>query len=60
MPDVAARASLEPLLKIEDLEAMLRVNRRTITRLCKRGLLPLPIKIGGSNRWRRRDLEQIL
>jgi predicted DNA-binding transcriptional regulator AlpA len=58
--DVVARASLEPLLRIEDLEAMLRVNRRTIARLCKRGQLPAPLKLGGSNRWRRRDLEQIL
>ena len=58
--DVAARAHLEPLLTVEDLERMLRVDRRTIARLCKKGQLPPPLKLGGSNRWRVRDMEQIL
>jgi predicted DNA-binding transcriptional regulator AlpA len=58
--DVAARAGLEPLLTVEDLERVLRVDRRTIARWCKKGLLPSPLKLGGSNRWRVRDVEQIL
>ena len=57
---VVARAHLEPLLTVEDLERMLRVDRRTIARLCKKGQLPPPLKLGGSNRWRVRDMEQIL
>ena len=60
VPDVAARAHLEPLLTVDDLERILRVDRRTIARLCKKGELPPPLKLGGSNRWRVRDMEQIL
>ena len=58
--DVAARAHLEPLLTVEDLEQMLRVDRRTIARLCKKGQLPSPLKLGGSNRWRVKDIEDAL
>jgi len=46
------RSHLAPLLTVEDLERMLRVGRRTVSRLCKRGQLPLPLKVGGQNRWR--------
>ena len=60
VPDVAARAHLEPLLTVEDLERMLRVDRRTIARLCKKGQLPPPLKLGGSNRWRAKDIEDAL
>ena len=56
----AARAELEPLLTVDDLERLLRVDRRTIARLCKRGQIPPPLKLGGSNRWRTRDIGQIL
>ena len=58
--DVAARAHLQPLLTVEDLERMLRVDRRTIARLCKKGQLPPPLKLGGSNRWRAKDIEDAL
>jgi predicted DNA-binding transcriptional regulator AlpA len=47
---------LEPLLTTPDLERLLKVDRRTITRLVKRGELPLPLKLGGSNRWRPEDI----
>jgi len=50
--DLTARAPLEPLLTVTDLERILRVDKRTIARLCKRGQLPRPLKIGGSNRWK--------
>ena len=60
VPDVVARAHLEPLLTVEDLERMLRVDRRTIARLCKKGQLPPPLKLGGSNRWRVKDIEDAL
>lgn len=56
----AARATVEPLLTVEDLERLLRVHRRTIARMCKRGELSPPIKIGGGNRWKIEDVEQML
>jgi predicted DNA-binding transcriptional regulator AlpA len=51
---------LEPLLTIADLERILRVSRRTVSRLCKNGKLPRPLKVGGSQRWRARDIAQVL
>jgi len=56
----AACVPLAPLLTVEDLERLLRVDRRTVRRLCKRGQLPQPLKLGGSNRWRIKDIEPIL
>ena len=58
--DVVARAPLEPLLIVEDLERMLRVDRRTIARLCQKGQLPPALKLGGGNRWRVQDIEDAL
>jgi predicted DNA-binding transcriptional regulator AlpA len=60
MPFDPARRGLKPLLTIADLERLLRVTRRTIARLCRRGDLPVPIKIGGSNRWKAEDIERVL
>ena len=50
-PAEFARTTLEPLLTVDDLERLLQVDRRTIARLCKRGQLPPPLKLGGGNRW---------
>jgi predicted DNA-binding transcriptional regulator AlpA len=58
--DMAARAHLQPLLTVEDLERVLRVDRRTIARLCKKGQLPPPLKLGGSNRWRVEDIAEAI
>jgi predicted DNA-binding transcriptional regulator AlpA len=55
-----ATARLEPLLTVFDLERLLRVDKRTVARLVKRGQLPAPLKLGGSNRWRARDIEGAL
>jgi len=55
----SARA-LEPLLTVEDLERGLRVDRRTVARLCKRGQLPHPLKLGGGNRWKAEDIAAAL
>ena len=55
----SARA-LEPLLTVEDLERLLRVDRRTVARLCKRGQLPQPLKLGGGNRWKAEDIAAAL
>jgi len=54
--DQNVRAPLEPLLTVEDLERLLRVDRRTVSRLVKRGQLPPPMKLGGGNRWRADDI----
>jgi predicted DNA-binding transcriptional regulator AlpA len=56
----SAHALLEPLLTVEDLERLLRVDRRTVARLCKRGQLPQPLKLGGSNRWKAEDIAAAL
>jgi predicted DNA-binding transcriptional regulator AlpA len=56
----ASNVSLEPLLIIDDLERLLRVHRRTISRLCKDGKIPRPFKLGGTNRWRARDIANVL
>jgi predicted DNA-binding transcriptional regulator AlpA len=58
--DVAARALPERLLTVEDLEHMLQVDRRTIARLCKRGQLPDPLKLGGGHRWRAEEVAEAL
>ncbi len=49
-------SGIQPLLTVEDLEQLLRVNRRTVSRLCKSGQLPQPLKLGGGNRWRVKDI----
>jgi predicted DNA-binding transcriptional regulator AlpA len=46
----------EPLLTTSDLEQLLRVERKTITRMVRRGDLPAPLKLGG-NRWRVEDIQ---
>ena len=55
-----ARALPEPLLTVEDLERLLRVDARTIRRLWKRGRFPQPLKVGGQNRWRVEDVSAAL
>ena len=52
MRNQASRLLLEPLLTTSDLQRLLKVDRRTVGRLVKRGELPVPMKLGGSNRWR--------
>ena len=56
----AARDQLTPLLIVTDLERILRVDKRTVARLCKRGQLPRPLKVGGGNRWRAEDIAAAL
>jgi predicted DNA-binding transcriptional regulator AlpA len=55
-----ASAQLGPLLKVGDLAQLFRVDKRTIKRWCKQGQLPPPLKIGGSNRWRMLDIEEVI
>jgi predicted DNA-binding transcriptional regulator AlpA len=55
-----ARAALKPLLTVKDLERLLRVDRRTVARLCKKGEFPRPMKLGGGNRWRAEEVAQLI
>ena len=43
-------------LTAKDLERIFQLNKRTIARLCRQGALPEPLKVGGSNRWKRDDV----
>ena len=52
----AATLLFQPLLTTSDLEQLLKVDRRTVSRLVKRGELPMPMKLGGSNRWRPEEI----
>jgi predicted DNA-binding transcriptional regulator AlpA len=56
----AANMPLVPLLTIADLERILRVDRRTIFRLCGAGKLPRPVRIGGSRRWKPQDILRLI
>jgi predicted DNA-binding transcriptional regulator AlpA len=56
----AARTQMDPLLTVEDLERLLRVDRRTLSRLWKSGRFPKPLKLGGSNRWRAEDVARAI
>ncbi len=49
----------QPLLTMHDLERLLRLTRRTITRLCAAGKFPPPLKVGRSNRWRMEDIASL-
>lgn len=54
-----ARSELTPLLTIKDLERLFHVDKRTISRLCKKGQIPPPLKVGGSNRWRADEIARV-
>lgn len=48
------------LLTTNDMANTLKVSRRTIEKLLSCDRFPRPIWIGGSRRWRKRDLELFL
>lgn len=47
-----------PLISVDELASMLGVSTRTLWRLLSAGKLIKPIKVGGSTRWRRSDVQQ--
>ncbi len=51
-------AVLPELIDAGRLATMLSVSARTLYRLKERGYLPEPIRLGGSVRWRLRDVER--
>ncbi len=48
------------LLRARDLAAVLNMGESSVWRHVKNGDIPKPIKIGGSTRWRRADIEAII
>ncbi len=47
---------LRPLIDVREVSGMLGVTPRTIWRLRDLGKMPMPVKIGGSVRWRRMEI----
>lgn len=55
------RAPLEKqLFNVQEVAACLGISTASVWRYVKRKALPSPIRIGGSTRWRRIDLEAFL
>jgi hypothetical protein len=57
---ISRRAELERLLTTSDLENIFRVNKRTIARLCRKRVLPPPLKVGQGNRWKASTIVAVL
>lgn len=49
---------LSRLLCVVELSELLNVSTRQIYRMTDSGLLPKPLKLGGSNRWDRQVIEE--
>ena len=47
-----------PLLKVDEVAALLGISPRHFTRLVGRGDAPAPIRLGESIRWRRGDIDK--
>jgi len=47
------------LLTARDVSALLNIGVSSVWRKVKDGKLPQPIRIGGSTRWRRADIEAL-
>jgi predicted DNA-binding transcriptional regulator AlpA len=58
--DEPTRVVIDALLTVLDLERLLQIDKRSIDRHCRRGLLPMPVKLGGSNRWRAREIAEAI
>jgi predicted DNA-binding transcriptional regulator AlpA len=48
------------LIRADDFAAILDISKRTLSRLRAKKLIPLPVRIGGSLRWRSRDVRAYL
>jgi excisionase family DNA binding protein len=53
-------SQLKSLLSIKDVASILSISTTTVWRHAKAGVIPAPIKIGGSTRWRKADVEELL
>lgn len=50
----------ETLLTASDVERRLRISHSTLYAYARRGLLPLPIKIGSASRWRASEIDAVM
>lgn len=51
--------SPKQLLRVGEVAAMLDLGVSTIWRQVRKGQLPEPVRIGGSTRWRRADIDAL-
>ncbi|MCA9028777.1 MAG: helix-turn-helix domain-containing protein [Planctomycetaceae bacterium] len=56
-PRFVRQGELPSLLSVKDFAKLMQVSTRTIWRLLSSRKLPQPIRVGGSVRWRRDDVE---
>lgn len=54
---MTTEAAGELLMSAEDVCEALNIGRSTLYRLKSTGRVPRPVKLGGSVRWRRKELE---
>ena len=52
-----SKADLPILLSVDEVASLVRVSRRTVWRLVSSGELIKPVRLRGSTRWRRTELE---
>jgi excisionase family DNA binding protein len=45
------------LLRVSEVAKILELGISSVWRLARKGQIPAPIRIGGSTRWRRADIE---
>ncbi len=57
-PDAVGRTGKALLLTAEQLAQLLNIGRTTLWRLHSAGKIPLPVRIGGSTRWRAKEIEE--
>lgn len=53
----ASEAALPAALNVKQVAAMLGVSERHVYRMADGGLMPRPVKLGGLNRWSRKQIE---
>lgn len=46
------------LLSVDQVAEMIGISRRTVWRLVSGKEIPLPIKLRGNTRWRRKDIDE--
>lgn len=48
------------LLRVSDVAKILCLGVSSVWRLARNGQIPAPIRVGGSTRWRRADIEALI
>ena len=50
----------QQLLRVSDVAQILNLGVSSVWRLARNGQPPAPIRVGGSTRWRRADIEALI